>query len=108
VTATAPTSDPSDYARVASWLRENLVPPAPGPAWTEWCAGAATLGADAIDILVDLLQEGDCNLQYGALMALRQLGVEAWAHGYEPNLHYEVTVPGREPQKIVPRLQAAR
>ena len=108
MTATAPIADPSNYARVAGWLRENPVPAAPSPAWDAWCAEAATLGPDAIDILVELLQEGDCDLQYGALLALRQLGVEAWAHDYEPNLYYEVTVPGREPQRIVPRLQDTR
>ena len=66
----------------------------------------ASFGPEAIDVLIDLLKEAEPNLQYGALMALRQLGVEAWGHDYEPNLYYEVTVPGREPQRITPLLQA--
>lgn len=106
MTATAPTHEPSNnYARVAVWLRENPVPPAPSDEFNAWCAGAKALGAEAIDVLIDLLQEADPNMQYGALLALRQLGVEAWGCDYEPNLYYEVTVPGREPQRIIPKLQ---
>lgn len=106
MTPTAP--EPPIYVRVVAWLGENPVPPSGTRHMDEWRAGARNLGPEAIDVLIDLLQEAEPNLQYGALLALRQLGVEAWGHDYEPNLYYEVTVPGREPQKIVPRLQAAR
>lgn len=106
MTATAPIHEPSNDARVARWLRENPVPPAPSEEVDAWRAGARDLGLEAIDVLIDLLQEAEPDLQYGALLALRALGAEAWAYGYEPDLYYEVTVPGREPQKITPRLQA--
>lgn len=96
------------YVKVAVWLRENPVPPSGDHHFEAWRAGARELGPEAIDVLIDLLKEAEPNLQYGALLALRQLGVEAWGYDYEPNLYYEVTVPGREPQRIVPRLQEAR
>ncbi|MGH8990057.1 MAG: hypothetical protein ACRDZ7_00830 [Acidimicrobiia bacterium] len=105
---TAPVPEPPIYVKVAVWLRENPVPPGGDHYFGAWCESARELGPEAIDVLIDLLREAEPNLQYGALLALRQLGVEAWAHDYEPNLYYEVTVPGREPQKIVPRLQATR
>lgn len=107
MTATAPVPEQSTYVKVVAWLGEHLVPPSGTPDMDEWRAGAQALGPEAIDVLIDLLREAEPNLQYGALLALRQLGVEAWGHDYEPNLYYEVTVPGREPQRIVPRLQEA-
>lgn len=104
MTATAP--EPSNYAKVAVWLREHPVPPS-GEHFDRWCAEARDLGPEAIEVLIDLLEEAEPNLQHGALLALRALGVEAWASGYEPSLSYEVTVPGKEPRTITPRLQAA-
>jgi hypothetical protein len=105
---TAPVPEPPIYVKVTVWLRENPVPPGGDHHFPAWCEGARELGPEAIDVLIDLLREAEPNLQYGALLALRQLGVEAWGYDYEPNLYYEVTVPGRAPQRIVPRLQEAR
>lgn len=102
---TAPVPELPIYVKVAVWLGENPVPPGGDGHFDAWCAGARELGPEAIDALIDLLREAEPNLQYGALLALRQLGVEAWGNGYEPNLTYELTVPGREPITITPRLQ---
>lgn len=107
MTATAPVPEPPIYVKVAVWLRENPVPPSGTGHLDAWRAGARDLGPEAIEVLINLLKEADPNLQHGALLALRALGVEAWARGYEPNLTYEITVPGGELRTITPLLQAA-
>ena len=95
------------HDRVLVWLEANPVPPGPSEAFRDWCSRAVGLGSDAIPVLVGLLVEGLPDVQYGALIALRQLGVEAWGHDYEPNLRYEVHVPGQDPRWVVPKHQAS-
>lgn len=92
------------HDRVLVWLEENPVPPGPSDELRDWRSRAAELGTAAVPALVDLLGEGSPYIQYGALGALGQLGVEA-RHGYEPNLHYEVQVPGQELLVVVPKHQ---
>ena len=87
---------------IQAWLEDNPVPPAPGDAWNTWRASASRLGPDAVPALIEALRTASPVVQYGALIALRELGVEAWAEGYEPTLSYRVTVPGSVEQVVVP------
>ena len=61
------------------------------------------LGCAALPALVELLEVGSPGEQYAA----RALGAEVWATEREPNLVWEVTLPGEPgPKYVHPRRQA--
>jgi hypothetical protein len=65
------------------------------------------LGPQALPALVELLEIGAPGEQYAAMAAARALGAEVWATDREPNLSWEVTLPGAaDPVVVHPRRQA--
>ncbi len=84
-------SDDAERVRTVTWLAEHPVPASKSAmaAWRdEVCC---CLGPGTIPHLLHALEEGDDTLQHGALLALRAVGVTAWANGYGPGLVYDVT-----------------
>jgi hypothetical protein len=65
------------------------------------------LGRQALPSLVELLEIGSPGEQYAAMAAARALGAEVWATDREPNLSWEITLPGgSDPVLVHPRRQA--
>jgi hypothetical protein len=65
------------------------------------------LGPMALPPLIELLEIGSPGEQYAAMAAARALGAEVWATDREPNLSWEVTLPGAADRVVVhPRRQA--
>jgi hypothetical protein len=65
------------------------------------------LGPQALPPLVELLEIGAPGEQYAAMAAARPLGAEVWATDREPNLSWEITLPGAaDPLVVHPRRQA--
>lgn len=96
--------DPID---VLSWLVANPVPAGPSPEWARWRTAAARLGPGAVPTLVHALEFAPVDVQYTAQQALRELGVEVWAHGYGSDLEYSVHLAGRRERRIRPLVQDA-
>lgn len=74
---------------VLEFLSES-VPPSGTPAWADWKATARTLGKNGPPAAFQLLQFGSEIEQSSALIALREMGFEAFAEGYGPLLTYKV------------------
>lgn len=97
--------DDAERVRTITWLAEHPVPTmskATVATWSEEvnrCLGPAT-----IPHLVHALEEGDDALQYGALTALRALGVEAWGDGYGAELVYDLVFTDGTYQQVRPSM----
>ncbi len=88
---------------VFEWLRQHPVPAGPSGYLTEWRSGARGLGGEAIPALVEALKTGIHDLQYAAVAALRELGVDAYASGYAKDLAFWVRLPSEgRPVKVWP------
>lgn len=85
-----------DPVAVLTWLADNPVPGGPSRESSAWRAHVERLSVKAIPALLHALEYGPPDLQYTAQIALRQLGVEAWAHGDGRDLHYTVLEAGTE------------
>ncbi len=96
----------SSTQAVAQWLAQH---PAPIhtqalPQWQH--AVRSELGGTALDALVELLADGDLELQYQAMAAARTLGAEVYAEGQEPLCGWKVKLPKQHRyRRIVPREQ---
>ncbi|MGH8991193.1 MAG: hypothetical protein ACRDZ7_06670 [Acidimicrobiia bacterium] len=66
----------------------------------------AELGHGALPGLVELLEIGSPAEQDAAMATARALGAEVWAVGVEPELEWQVTLPGGAPRSIRPRRHA--
>ena len=64
------------------------------------------LGRAALPGLVELLEIGSPAEQDAAMATARALGAEVWAVGAEPELEWQVTLPGEAPRMIRPRRHA--
>ena len=87
------TARTKDSLWVRAWLESHPLPSGRSPEWDAWREAASKLGKDAVPALVEALADVPVEMQHVALIALRHLGIEAWAHGYGPELHYEVSLP---------------
>jgi hypothetical protein len=97
------TSDGAD-AQVEAFLA-TPVPPSRTPEWAEWNRLAAALPIESAPLLIAALEHGDLIAQEGALLALRRLGYESFADGYDDDLVYKVRAPGDAAvQTIRPRI----
>lgn len=95
-----------DVVAVLVWLAENPVPAGPSRESAAWRAHVARMTTKAVPALLHALEFGPPDLQYSAQVALRELGVEAWAHGYGRDLHYTVLEGGIE-RRIEPLMKTA-
>jgi hypothetical protein len=96
------------FTDVRRWLEDHPVPSGPSPEATRWKSEARDLGAEAVPALVESLRVEDEATRYAALMALRELGLEAYATGHGEQLSYLVTPPGqREPVRVAPERLSA-
>jgi hypothetical protein len=66
----------------------------------------AKLGRGALPGLVELLEIGSSAEQDAAMATARALGAEVWAAGSEPDLAWQVTLPGEPTLTIHPRRHA--
>ncbi|MGH9042265.1 MAG: hypothetical protein ACRDZ3_18755 [Acidimicrobiia bacterium] len=66
----------------------------------------AELGRGALPCLVVLLEIGSPAEQDAAIATARALGAEVWAVGVEPELEWQVTLPGEAPRMIRPHRHA--
>ena len=64
------------------------------------------LGPAALAGLLELLEIGSPGEQDAAMAVARVLGAEVWAVGSEPDLAWQVTLPGQPPRTIHPRRHA--
>ena len=64
------------------------------------------LGRGALPGLVELLEIGSPAEQDAAMATARALGAKVWAVGSEPELEWQVTLPGEPPRTIRPRRHA--
>ena len=55
--------------------------------------------------MLDALSEGVFMEQYGAVLALRSIGAEAWAEGYGEDLVYRVRLRDSEWQTVKPAVR---
>ena len=94
-----------DPVAVLTWLADNPVPGGPSRESSAWRAHVTRLSDKAIPALLHALEYGAPDLQYTAQIALRTLGVEAWAHGSGRDLHYTVVI-GNQEQRIEPLMKA--
>jgi hypothetical protein len=102
-------TDPAGTLEPArAWLRSHPIPPSPGPLWSAWRVAARAAPKDLIRPLIKLLEEGGEGEQYGALLALRELGLDAWAEGYEDDVRYVLDQSPDEQLVVKPRLAASR
>lgn len=88
--------------RAREWLARHPVPPGPGSAWDAWRDAARSAPVELVDAFIELLERGDGAEQYGALLALRESGIEAWAEGYGDDLRYVVKIAGRDAISVTP------
>ena len=79
--------------RVAEFL-ENMFPPSIPKYWEPWRSQVLGLGRSAIPLLLLWMRDGHGDEQYTCLYALRVMGADAWAFGFEPDIYYEVSVGG--------------
>ncbi len=71
-----------------------------------WMKAARTLGEAAVPVCISILKNKPHHLHYAALLALRQLGVEAWGHGFGSRMFYTVKAKSdTEEQRITPQFQ---
>lgn len=96
-----------DPVAVLTWLADHPVPSGPSPEATSWRAAADALGPKAIPALIYALEFAPSDIRYTAQIALRQLGVEAWGHGYGANFSYAVAMPGEPERRIRPLMRDA-
>ncbi len=68
----------------------------------------AELGRGALPGLIELLEIGSPAEQDAAMATARALGAEVWAVGAEPELEWQVTLPGEASRMIRPRRHARR
>lgn len=68
-------------------------------AWTERVRDE--VGDEGLPDLMELLAEGDLEVQYQAVAAARSLGAEVWADGEEPDVVWLVDLPGDDRQRTV-------
>jgi hypothetical protein len=66
----------------------------------------AELGPGALPGLVELLEIGSPAEQDAAMATARALGAEVWSVGAEPELEWQVTLPGGPLRTICPRRHA--
>lgn len=66
----------------------------------------AELGRGALPGLIELLEIGSPAEQDAAMATARVLGAEVWAVGAEPELEWQVTLPGEALRMIRPRRHA--
>lgn len=88
------------------------LPPGGTAGWKAWTQRAAALGAEAAPTLLEILRHGTETEQDVALIALRYVGYEAWADGYERSTTYRyrkigsmdwtVVVPLHPPEPLDP------
>lgn len=76
-------------SRVARLLRAG-VPPYPSDKARVWEGEVRRVGRNAEVYFLDALSGGTPSDQYAALIALRTLGYDAWAEGYDEDLVYRV------------------
>ena len=94
-----------DERDLREFLSNHPVPPGPGGDFSDWEARCKDLaiGVDP-SVMLDVLARNGYSEQYGALLALRLAGVEAWAEGYGPDLIYRVRPAGSDWIEITPAL----
>ena len=90
---------------VSEWCNANPVPPARTPQFEEWLSAARALGPGAVAELVQVLATEGESAQEAALLALRSLGLEAWAHGYGETFHYLVSLDRNHVRRITPAVR---
>lgn len=86
---------------VADWL---VAHPAPihRSELAAWMERVRTdLGDEGIPDLMELLAEGDLEVQYQAVAAARALGAEVWAAGEEPDVVWLVDLPSDERRRTI-------
>ena len=83
----------------------NPVPPTGTPEWAEWKNLARALGKDASTVALQVLAVGSEGEQYAALLALREVGFEAWGEGYGSQLTYKVRKIGETEWIVIKPLQ---
>lgn len=88
--------------RVSRLLRLG-VPPYPSERATVWAGEVRRVGRGAEAHFLNALSNGTDADQYAALIALRVLGCEAWAEGYDADLTYRVRNDNREVVIAPPR-----
>lgn len=84
----------SEPLSVAGWLAAHPAPIHKSEVSTWSDQVRSELGDAALEDLADLLALGDLEQQYQAVAAVRALGAEVWAEGYEPDLKWTVTFSG--------------
>lgn len=95
-------AQPADPVAILTWLDRNPVPGGPSPESRAWRDRVNDLGVAAVPTLIYALEFAPVDVQYTAQMALRELGWNAWAHGYGADLYYTVTTPDGEDQRVDP------
>jgi hypothetical protein len=89
----------TNKAEIANLVKEFVAVPVPGygsPDLDLWKKSARDLGAPAIEYFIDELRNGPESGHYAAVLALRELGVRAYGHGYYQNIYYTVKKNGDE------------
>ena len=95
----------ADPIEIRGFLKTG-VPPGGTSQFRDWLTYARSLGDSAPPICIEILLEGLVVEQLAALICLRQLGYEAWADGYGPNLSYRYRKVGESTWTVVhPRLK---
>jgi hypothetical protein len=101
-----PQPDPMHVEDVADFLAA-CPPPVHTSDVEAWRRRVETeLGPGAVPGLVELLEIGSPAEQDAAMATARVLGAEVWAVGVEPELEWQVTLPGDAPRMIRPRRHA--
>jgi hypothetical protein len=102
----APKHDPMHVEDVADFLADSPPPvhTSEVEAWRHRLE--AELGRGALPGLVELLEIGSPAEQDAAMATARALGAEVWAVGAEPDLEWQVTLPGEAPRMIRPHRHA--
>ena len=82
------------------------VPPSGTKEWSLWQRECCEFGPDAVDVALETLENRSENEQYAALLALRLLGYEAEAEGYDEELIYRVRAPHEQEWRVIsPKLK---
>ena len=87
-------------ARIFAFLKREV--PYTKERMEPWRKAARALGDEAPEIFIETLKTGPAIQHDAALLALREFGYEAWAHGFWAKTTYSVAKPGTPALRIVP------
>lgn len=78
------------------------VPGNPSTLWADWERTCLRLGEGIAPLCIGALRHGPDSTHYGALLALRLFGFEAWGSGHGRATVYEITPPNGKREWIKP------